>query len=1452
MKYIKVFKKHTDYLNYIAEHECILAYCQDNIDIHFKNLDYSKCYLTFKALESGTISLNIPYKLGTDYITSISYSTNDGITWTTITNKDNKSENLVIDVNVNTGDNILWKGNATAFTLSSDDDYNAFFSSTCRFDAKGNIMSLLYGDNFKNQTTLTESYIFYMLFYDYQECEKECLIVNAKNLILPATILSDGCYSGMFEDCTSLTTAPELPATTLAPGCYSSMFNGCTSLTTAPELPATTLTNSCYSMMFYGCTSLTSAPELPAITLFDYCYNYMFQNCTSLTTAPELPATTLARSCYAYMFRDCTALTTAPELPATTLASECYNGMFYNCTKLTTAPELPATTLAQSCYANMFNGCTSLTTAPELPATTLTNSCYSMMFNGCTKLTTAPELPATTLTISCYYYMFNGCTSLTTSPSLPATTLAIYCYANMFHGCTNLTTAPELPAITLVDYCYNDMLSGCTSLNYIKAMFTTTPSNTYTRNWVSNVASSGTFVKNSEAQWNVTGVNGIPTNWTVQTACLILSDLTNIISNIPSIVLYESSLNITFTLNQGYVITECSVTMSGNDITSSVYSGTTINIQSVTGTVEIIAKASEIIVFEEFTKNKSKQLIGSSVLTEVEDGSANITEIRGNTFVFNQLFETTGSEVEPISDVTYLLQINNERSVVTATADTSNFIAETPTDMCINLTHLYGANARSFALTQTQFEEFFPESYYSYEQGKVINTVITSFSSEGIHKDKTSFNTSLNIPITTMSGKLNGEGESVIIFPDGMCCASNSDYIVYQNNRWEAIKNVNKRTFDLTGTYTSWGKAYYTRAMNIPASEMTKTSAGKHIVCKDFMTISSATMNGYDKSGYVALLSSTNSLTVYLSKTDYESGNYPSSIIGYYTLNTPKTYVLDNEYQTILNTAFSTNVGTTESVLPVNGLSPTTAPVMLFIDYPVIDYVAKNICVTNWGNNVVPNEITKAEAAAVTNIAPVSDGNRYFAGTKIQRFNEFQYFTRLNKITTTNTIYDGTFQGCTTLEAITLPPTIGNYPGNNSVVVLSAMFHGTQKLIKVDMSDMTFPSNVYLNIYGLVRASKIEEIVLPSARIKVLNSFANSNTSLKKIVTTGATFGDVVTSDLTLTFYGATNIETVEGGFTGFKVSLNLSNLSKLTGTSGNEILRSLGTPTSSATITFSNATAALLSDVDIASAVNKGWNVAAASGIVVIKQGDHWSGGANYATSGSGYTATITPDTCYAITSVSVSMGGVDITSTAYSNGQVNIASVTGNILIVVSTEYTYDAVVEYLQGDGAAYIDIGVNCRNVLNIQLEVMYDVLPNAVNIFFGSYFELTSSSLPKLQIGSKVNNVWLTNMAGSPIPSSSGITSDGSITANQKYTINLNTISQASDNTLYLFARNNDKGNYLPSTARIYKLIITDNGTIIRDFIPVRKNSVGYLYDKVSGTLFGNTAGSGAFTYGLDV
>lgn len=275
--------------------------------------------------------------------------------------------------------------------------------------------------------------------------------------------------------------------------------------------------------------SLKSAKNLylPATTLKTNCYAWMFKNCTSLGIAPsELPATTLQNNCYYGMFYGCSALKTIPtKLPATTLSSGCYYSMFELCTTIKTAPVMPVATGAASCCQRMFYGCTALTTPPPELFTSKVNgsSACVEMFRGCTRLTTPPALPSTSLSNYCYSNMFRE-SGLGEAPVLPATTLSTQCYNAMFRDCGGITKTPKLAAKTLVSGCYNYMWTGCTELASIIALFTTTPSTSYTQSWVDGVQSyppplggstTGTFTKSKDATWNVSGVNGIPDKWNV-------------------------------------------------------------------------------------------------------------------------------------------------------------------------------------------------------------------------------------------------------------------------------------------------------------------------------------------------------------------------------------------------------------------------------------------------------------------------------------------------------------------------------------------------------------------------------------------------------------------------------------------------------------------------------------------------------------------------------------------------------------------------------------------------------------------------------------------------------------------------------------------------------------------------------------------------------------------------
>ena len=171
-------------------------------------------------------------------------------------------------------------------------------------------------------------------------------------------------------------------------------------------------------------------------------------------------------------------------------------------------------------FRKLFSGVTTITSAENMviPATTVRQQCYSQMFQGCTSLIKTPKtVGSSAMTWSgqyCFSNMFSYCTSLTTPSStlLPALNLGTQCYWYMFEGCTALQTAPDLPAPNTASQCYQGMFKNCSSLNYIKVL--SNSSFTMTE-WVSGVASSGTFVKNPNATWSSCGATRYPCGWTI-------------------------------------------------------------------------------------------------------------------------------------------------------------------------------------------------------------------------------------------------------------------------------------------------------------------------------------------------------------------------------------------------------------------------------------------------------------------------------------------------------------------------------------------------------------------------------------------------------------------------------------------------------------------------------------------------------------------------------------------------------------------------------------------------------------------------------------------------------------------------------------------------------------------------------------------------------------------------
>lgn len=510
MKYVKQFDEHDDYVLYKEENDIMnVSKCDTERHIHYSTAQLKEMPLTFRILSDGVIKWTVS---DVENAKTIQYSKDNG-EWTDITATVEGTE-----IPVEIGDVVQFKGTNDAYTNAST-QFNNFKNTTCVYEVLGNIMSMIYGDNFKNATEFpAESSLNFFNFF------RATRVKTARHLILPLTTLVPNCYASMFYGCTDLMNTPNLPATTLANGCYQQMFRNCisitktvdklpaldapggayyymysnTSITKAPEIMATTIGTSTCERMFNGCVKLTQVQDsFYATTLGESSYNCMFIGCEALTTAPYLPATVVPKTAYDHMFAQCLSLINVPDLPAITVGEEGCNCMFIRCESLVNAPEIAVMNMEKSSLAGMFYHCVSLVNPPSvLPALTLTELCYEAMFYECESLVTAPAISATVTAINCCEHMFNYCSNLTTPPPvLAAPIVADYAYWRMLCNCPKLTscprmpiqqvgiescrsmfqesgivTAPDLPATTLGNKCYQYMFYNCKSL-------TTGPSN---------------------------------------------------------------------------------------------------------------------------------------------------------------------------------------------------------------------------------------------------------------------------------------------------------------------------------------------------------------------------------------------------------------------------------------------------------------------------------------------------------------------------------------------------------------------------------------------------------------------------------------------------------------------------------------------------------------------------------------------------------------------------------------------------------------------------------------------------------------------------------------------------------------------------------------------------------------------------------------------------------------
>ena len=280
------------------------------------------------------------------------------------------------DRTFNTGDRVrisaklkdenLNKGQSPIFTpyIENREDGNDH-----RMDFSGNIMSLVYGDDF----------LTYPLDDDFKLTGDWAGARNISGLNFPRVIKHgaswDGCCQGMFNGNGTVNSLPILPCTTVPAFCYYEMFKWNTGLTdlSSYHIKASNITDHSLNNMFAYCTNMTLPPVFDNVL---NCYgnidgpiDYIFDGCSSLTRIPNMtlgPVDTWGFG-LVNLFHECTSLTDESSRYIKYVDNNKYN--------YTSQPEIN--------LSHTFEGCTSLTKSPKLINCRLHENC----FNGCSSLT---------------------------------------------------------------------------------------------------------------------------------------------------------------------------------------------------------------------------------------------------------------------------------------------------------------------------------------------------------------------------------------------------------------------------------------------------------------------------------------------------------------------------------------------------------------------------------------------------------------------------------------------------------------------------------------------------------------------------------------------------------------------------------------------------------------------------------------------------------------------------------------------------------------------------------------------------------------------------------------------------------------------------------------------------------------------------------------------------------
>ena len=193
--------------------------------------------------------------------------------------------------------------------------------------------------------------------------------------------------------------------------------------------------------------------------------------------------------------------------------------------------------------------------------------------------------------------------------------------------------------------------------------------------------------------------------------------------------------------------------------------------------------------------------------------------------------------------------------------------------------------------------------------------------------------------------------------------------------------------------------------------------------------------------------------------------------------------------------------------------------------------------------------------------------------------------------------------------------------------------------------------------------------------------------------------------------------------------------------------------------------------------------------------------------------------------------------------------------------TPLPYDAEIEYLESTGTQWIDTGIVCRSYDGIKATFQVNGEQKAGNayFFFGQGVNVINENI---ELYTAIPKEKISFCIRGNIDATLDYTNVFNVDVENKiatYTDELGQVLAVADSstsanytaayTMAVFATH--RANILRrGNVRCFKFQIIQDSVIVIDLIPVRVGQTGYMYDKVSGQLFGNS-GTGSFILGPD-